>query len=346
MKNKIILWGIILILLILNIIPSISSFEIIRSNKMFENIYGSNMESSDSLDFNVLNNKSIYSLLIDLSIKYPLLFPILEIIGEKLNSININNLNDEIEYWGLLISVGVYLNHPNQDRPSMLIEVENLYDRLLESNNWEPDHIRKITGKNANLENIIDGFKWLIQMEGRGDITLVYITTHGGFLDSDYPPYDEEDGKDEILVPYEGFDDLTKFLWDDEINFLLSLLQSEGICLIVDSCFSGGFNDQLICEYINNVNYEKGWIEGLISELSGNGRVILMSSEEDEVSYGSSFSKYIARGLGGEADYNHDFICSAEEIFEYVQPIIVNFGMQHPTIVDTYNGELALVSLN
>ena len=43
-------------------------------------------------------------------------------ISKKPNDIN----NNSGEYWGLLIAVGKYLNNPNQDRPSMLVRVEEL----------------------------------------------------------------------------------------------------------------------------------------------------------------------------------------------------------------------------
>jgi len=250
---------------------------------------------------------------------------------------------DDTEYWGLLIAVGEYLNNPVQDRPSMLVEVENLYQSLISSENWNPSHIRKVKGENANLENILEGFKWLLQMEDENDISLVYITTHGGFLNSDYPPKDETDGKDEILVPYEGFDDTSKFLWDDEINFILSLLESKGVCLIVDSCYSGGFNDALQVSFHGNEQPTQHFLNGFLEDLAGDaGRVILMSSEEDEVSYGSTFSHYIFQGLEGAADANQDMCVSAEEAFQYAEPFILQYGHQHPTMVDAYQGELLL----
>ncbi|MFE3846014.1 hypothetical protein ACFL1L_04045 [Thermoplasmatota archaeon] len=299
------------------------------------------IESEWSDPLTVSMPKTIKLDLYEIIHKYPILINIFE---KLLNYIKIDTKPiDDTEYWGLLIAVGEYLNNPNQDRPSMLVEVENIYQSLISSENWEASHIRKITGQNANLKNILDGFKWLNQMEGENDISLVYITTHGGFLDTDYPPVDEADGKDEILVPYEGFDDLSKFLWDDEINFFLNLLDSKAICLIVDSCYSGGFNDKLHQNLDSNILINNLWRDDFISELSGIGRVILMSSSEDQVSYGSTFSRYISIGLDGESDSNQDSICTAEETFYYVQPIIDNMGMQHPTIVDTYDGELPLV---
>lgn len=266
-------------------------------------------------------------------------------LEKLLSHLKINmGTTDDTEYWGLLIAVGEYLNNPNQDRPSMLVAVENMYQSLHSSDNWEPSHIRKIKGENANLENILEGFKWLLQMEDENDISLVYITTHGGYLNSDYPPKDETDGKDEILIPYEGFDDTSKFLWDDEINFFLNLLQSKGVCFIVDSCHSGGFNDAYI--KTKDDAFSEHWINDFLDDLNDDfGRVILMSCEESELSYGSDFSYYIAQGFEGEADKNHDNICTAEETFEYVQPIVENMGMQHPTMVDTYDGELPLTTI-
>jgi hypothetical protein len=272
-------------------------------------------------------------------------------------SIDNNTLSsDGTEYWALLIAVGVYLNHPEQDRPRMLVEVEEVYNSLLASVNWESSHIRKITGETANLENIISGFQWLTKMDDSNDISLVYITTHGGVAPTDFPPRDEADGKDEFLVPYEGFDDLTKFIWDDELVFFLNLLESKGICVIIDSCFSGGFNDQSFIKEIGNRmghtftkvktlvdRYNAAvWVKDFSKDVSGYDRVVLMSCREAEVSYGSDFSEYIAEGLRGNADANSDEVCSAEEVFNYARPRVEQRGLQHPTILDMYAEDLPL----
>jgi len=272
-----------------------------------------------------------------------------------LKSINKVTLSsDGTEYWALLIAVGVYLNNPEQDRPRMLVEVEDVYNSLLVSANWESNHIYKITGENANLENMISGFQWLAKMDDSNDISLVYITTHGAVAPTDFPPRDEADGKDEFLVPYEGFDDVTKFIWDDELVFFLTLLESKGICVIIDSCFSGGFNDLLfIKEKSNRMRHtfitvknlvdrynSAVWIKDFSKEISGNDRVVLMSCREAEVSYGSDFSAYIAEGLRGNADVNSDKVCSAEEVFNYAKPRVEERGLQHPTIRDMYTGDL------
>jgi hypothetical protein len=43
----------------------------------------------------------------------------------------------------------------------MLIEVEELYNQLISSSNWDSDHIRKLKSEKATLKNIINGLKWL-----------------------------------------------------------------------------------------------------------------------------------------------------------------------------------------
>ena len=314
---------------------------------------GQESEWSDSLPISIPRNKKFFEAL---SFKLLEKFPSFLTLFQKIEHYRIlkdNSHNDGIEYWGLLIAVGKYLNHPEQDRPSMLKEVEKLYDTLIESENWSPSHIYKTQGENANLENILNGFLWLLQMTDEDDISLVYITTHGGHMSTDIFPKDEADGKDEILVPYEGFDDTSKFLWDDEINFLLTLIKSKGKCVIVDSCYSGGFNDNInvgksLASFFGNkeIQNKESWNQEFIMDLSKEkGRVILMSCEEDEVSYGSDFTYYISKGLKGYADSNQDDVCTAEEAYYYAEPFISAKRKQHPTLMDTYEGELQITEI-
>lgn len=251
---------------------------------------------------------------------------------------------ESTKYWGLLIAVGEYLNNPDQNRPSMLTQIDNIYGALIRDPQWEATHILRIKGENANLDNILNGFNWLLEMEGKNDISLIYITTHGYYLNVDLPPFDEADGKDEILIPYEGFDDTSKFVWDDEIDFVCRMLQSKGVCLIVDSCFSGGFNDAHI-QVRGRMNAHQ-WMTEILNDLQmGSGRVILMSCKENEVSYGSTFSYYISRGMYGEADENTDHVISAEELFRHAEPYVTQYGAQHPTLVDTFPGELPVTQV-
>jgi len=277
--------------------------------------------------------------------------------NSNLSGINNIEKNVETEYWALLFAVGIYRDNPSKDRPSMLDAVDDLYYALIDSPKWQQDHIHVVKGSQATGINLIKEFIWLIQNEDRDDMSLIYITTHGSpLIDQetgfpiDLPPKDEADGADELLVMYDGFANLYAFVWDDLLNFLLSLLQSKGVCLIVDSCFSGGFNDFPLRENDIESYTIKSFSDGFSEEISTQGRVVLMSCEEDTYSYGSYFSNYLIDGFEGSADRstfgNGDGANSAEESFYYAQRLVdlYGYGNQHPTILDLYPGEFQVTS--
>jgi hypothetical protein len=272
------------------------------------------------------------------------------VICRKISNNNNNlNKNNETEYWALIFAVGIYKNHSNQNRLSMLEAADDLYNTLLKYSEWDDDHINIIKGEEATGRNLIRGLLWLIQNEGKNDMSLIYLTTHGSPLKDqngypiDLPPKDELDGTDEILVMYDGFEDWYSFIWDDLLNFFLGMIQSKGICLIVDSCYSGGFNDNII-NYSNDNKINNNFCEEFSFELFKNNRIILMSSEESTVSYGSYFSFHLIDGFNGIADNlgNNDGINSAEESFNYAQYKVDLIGWQHPTILDNYPGEFPI----
>jgi hypothetical protein len=256
-----------------------------------------------------------------------------------------NGTNEGTEYWALLVAVGVYADNPREDRPLMLEEVDDFYKVLLKSDLWEEDHIKLIKGEDATVMNIIKGLRWLDSVEDSDDVSLVYITTHGFPLGFDIPPSDEDDGTDEGLVSYWGFAYTSLFIWDDELNFLLNRLESQGVCLIVDSCYAGGFNDppDWNASTTETEQAAEAWMRGFAEDVKGQGRVVLMASHEDEVSFSGGFAPYLIDGLRGYADSNQDNIISAEEAFYYTEP---RTSRQHPTMYDGYEGDLPLVDLN
>jgi 5-hydroxyisourate hydrolase-like protein (transthyretin family) len=263
------------------------------------------------------------------------------------NQENRNTPSQETEYWALLIGVGIYADDPEQNRPLMLVEVDDFYNELIKSEIWSEDHIKVIKAEDATVPNILAGFRWLDKMEDKDDISVVYLTTHGGQLGFDIPPFDEEDKKDEILSSYWNFAYPTQGIWDDELNILLNRLESKGVCLIIDSCYAGGFNDHWKGLFpLSNKDIKtssKEWIKNFSDEIRGQGRVILMASCEDELSYSGGFAPYLIDGLRGYADSNSDGVVSAEEIFYYSEPRAYR---QQPTLYDGYSGDLPLVYLN
>jgi len=276
---------------------------------------------------------------------------------KKISNIK-NSESRGTEYWALLVAVGVYYNHPDMNRQSMLDAVDNLYSTLLDSPNWQADHIHVLKAGQATTFNLIKELIWLILSEDSDDYSFIYITTHGGPLTRngqpwDVPPKDETDGDDEVLAMYYGFERFDHFT-DDMLNFFLRFMKSKGICVMIDSCYSGGFDDsfksngkQMVSKNAILRNFEsRKYVQGMVGELSAQGRVVLMSCGEEELSYSSYFSDYITSGFGGWADLtgNLDGINSAEEAFNFAYPwvVILTMGDQHPTILDRYTGEIPI----
>lgn len=267
------------------------------------------------------------------------------------------------QYWALIVGVGEYAGWPNGNRPEMLKCADDMYEILTASEWWPQDHIKVIKGKNATASNIIKGLRWLDKMDDENDISLVYIATHGGSWRRDIPPLDEKDGHDEWLMTYWSAEfalrkNLGEMIWDDQLNFYLSRLDSKGICLIIDACHSGGFNDSIYFNgnrffkdttskfksYNNYLSSSESWGNNFVQNLKKDRRVIITISQEKET--GSSNSGfYIVDAMNGYADNNADNIVSAEELFNYINPRIQYLECSHPTIYDSFSGELPLIKL-
>ena len=249
------------------------------------------------------------------------------------------------QYWGLIFAVGTYYNHPDEDRPEMIDAANNLFTTLTNSPNWQADHIHMLTASMATGKNLINELIWLSKNSQPGDYVVIYLTTHGGQLRNskglpwDLPPKDESDGMDEFLVMYNGFETWYSIVWDDLLNFFLSRIKCQGLCLIVDSCYSGGFNDDPM--QTGTKAAMQAYVTDFVQSVSGQNRIVLMSCRENEVSYGTDFSNYLISGFQGWADFfgNGDGINSAEESFAFADFWVELGGQQVPTISDNFPGE-------
>ena len=270
-----------------------------------------------------------------------------------------NQASSQSRYWGLLFAVGVYLDAPDMDRPEMLDACDNLYSSLINSPQyWQPSNIHVLKGSQCILQNLIRELLWLRQNSKSEDYVFVYITTHGGQLkDShglpwDIPPKDEADASDEVLMMYNGFSQWYGVIWDDALNFFLSMIKCKVLCLVVDSCYSGGFNDPSYNAINPNTYTAASFVKGFVKDMSAQNRIVLMSTEESTVSYGAYFSEFLTEGFNGWGDFdgNSDGINSAEEAFAYAAPL-TNFlvwvytgEQQNPTMSDMYPGEFPMTT--
>jgi uncharacterized repeat protein (TIGR02543 family) len=224
--------------------------------------------------------------------------------------------DSEPECWAVLAGVSNYqyindLNYCDDD-------VNDLWEVL--SPAWGSGHIRSLINSQATKDGILDAIDWLAYNAGPEDTVLFYFSGHGDdYLDGYFCPYDS------LTNSYAN--DISSGLLADAFESV----QAEKIVIILDICHAG--------EFQGNV--------GLT------GRVILMACRSYETSQESwllrngVYTYYILEAMENfsEADTNHDYELSAEEIADYANPLatIYNYS-QHPLLFDGYYGELALLA--
>jgi hypothetical protein len=240
----------------------------------------------------------------------------------------IDESDGNTEYWAVLIGVDYawctefWLHIPFDEN------AEQMKKMLLVSDHWQEDHIKVLTEEEATWVNIIEALRWLDKKDDGDDVSLVYYSAHGGNFNFeekwgikiDLWPWDEEDGYDEYLTTYWSGKRLFAPIWDDLLNSLLDLLDSENVVVIIDACFSGGMID----------SDKSSWITEFSGEINNDNKVIVTSCGEQEYSFidsndGISFSYFIMEGLQGYADDiseggNGNGAVSIEEAFEYAEP--------------------------
>ena len=170
-------------------------------------------------------------------------------IADKDRDITPLNLNDNAftegrEYWAVLIGINNYPGH-SSDLPYSINEIFSFRDTLLEGGNWNESHIRVLTDSEANRFDIFNAISWLSSNADEDDISIFYYAGHGGRTPSN-----------EYLLVYEG--DIS----DDELDEKLDDVEGR-LVVILDSCYSGGF----------------------IEEIGERGRVVLTACKKDEETY-------------------------------------------------------------
>ncbi len=290
----------------------------------------------------------------------------------------------EPECWAVIVGVSHYASSVcYEDEEGNLVcdgdlkyaddDARDLYELL--ASIWGEDHIELLLDSEATKVDIYYAIKRLAAKADNDDTVLIYFSGHG--LRPEYTAYQEWVGiwdctignwdyitcttwqtsnmmiwQDRQIVgsgyicPFDSGQPLS---WDCDYEIVaadlarwLDMLDSENIVIILDSCSAGSFS----------------------SELSQDGRVVLMGCQPDEGSLESCelehgvFTHYILRAISKfeAADTNGDYEVSAEEIFDYAEPRTVDEivrpyanepaieGRQHPVLYDPhYSRELGLL---
>ncbi|MEM2971785.1 MAG: NosD domain-containing protein [Candidatus Bathyarchaeia archaeon] len=223
--------------------------------------------------------------------------------------------------WAVLVGVAYYeFSIISSPTPTCDFDAMALYNMLYPI--WGDNHIKLLINDEATKQNIANSIKnWLDPLEKSNDRVLFFFSGHG-YREGYFFYYDY------CLIPYDGGLYVEDYISGVNLDDWLNFLESNHLTIILDSCYSGGF----------------------INELKKNGRLILTSSDYDEEStiptelQHSLFTNYIIEGLTAsstDADRNKEV--SWQEVFSYAKPKVTAYEWtQHPQIYSGYPEEPVL----
>jgi len=290
-------------------------------------------------------------------------------------SLEVDRGDGTVNYWAVIVGIEDYQSMT--DLSYTIDDAEDMRNVLLSYGNWDNSNIQFLTDVDASKSGIKSAISIMATLEDADDVCLFFFSGHGSRIDDDVLDGDEVDSYDEVICPYDATyittEDLKKLeketvISDDELGTWLSAC-SGNIVVILDTCMSGGFatkgaegtiktvpNPQVPKDAIAKKHFGEGLVEHLkqrpISrDLNQVKYVVLMACEEDKSAYESRrlkngvFTYYIVEGLWGPADTDGDNNVSAEEDFNYVDPLVRQYKPtnQDPQIWDGYAGDLQLV---
>lgn len=270
------------------------------------------------------------------------------------DSKRIGNLNlDDTEYWAVIVAVANYKN-PDLSLPVATHRLKLLYDSLLSSENWKKDHIILLINEQATKKNILNALDEMANKVNSNDVFLFAFMGHGSEVSDEFP-YDERDGTDEVICPYDVDKingKLINYITDDELNRKFTKIegfvfkQTKGLLLIFECCLSGALVDKkwqleidgrafIKEDYLNNFReeiskeLEKPYEDPDTTDINGRKRFVIMASVDGTLAlvllyFGGPLTSSLALGFAGYADGDgllnrRDGWVTAEEAFKFTQ---------------------------
>lgn len=223
----------------------------------------------------------------------------------------------------------------------------DVYDALRRGKNWETDNITLLTNASATRDAIKSAIGGLAKRVGADDQVLFYFSGRGSYS-QDQPPFDEGDGLDEFLVPYDALPySPAQDLSDDELEALFSSLPTNNVLIVLDTGFAQRAGSPTGREK-SLVRPPAGGgrpaapprsIDGMGRDLARPGYILISASQPGEAPVESNqlrngvFTHFFTEGLRGAAAPGKKAV-SAQQAYEYAVPRTLAAAGQSPQMLD------------
>ncbi len=218
----------------------------------------------------------------------------------------------------------------------------DFYDALRRSRNWETDKITLLTNASATKDAVTAAIGGLAKRVGADDQVVFYFSGRGSY-GPDQPPFDEGDGLDEYLLPYDALPNSPgRDISDDELEALFSALPTNNVLIVLDTGFTGSANggkERFLARSAGKAPRPRG-LDGMSHDLARPGFLFVSSAQAAEAGAESSqlrngvFTYYLVEGLKGAANPGKKVV-SAQQAFEYAAARTTSFAVaQFPQFID------------
>lgn len=250
---------------------------------------------------------------------------------------------DFSEFYGnmvaLLVGVNIY-QFVTPDLPECKPDVVDTWGSLEGSAAWAVGQMAIMYDNLPTKANIKSAIMSLSGTFTSKDLFLLVFSSHG-----------TNDGTRGYLIPYDGTDDSSTWISGDELKSWLEALRKPGetsnFAVVLDSCFSGMFIGKgplsAVSKYVPMKNSNPGFSgetpEKQIQEMPDAVAITACAGTETSLAVpalGHSLCiNYLIEGLGpgaviGPADLDHDGQISMAELYNYAQPLVVDYALQVP----------------
>jgi uncharacterized caspase-like protein len=237
---------------------------------------------------------------------------------------------------------------PDGSRPRPLQGAENdadaLADLLIHRFGFDPRNVLVLKGPEATREKIRAAFAGLAKRARAEDRFVFHFSGHGTQV-PDARPFDEPDGRDEALCPWDANAHGENLVRDDELGVWLEDIPARRITVILDCCHAGtgtkdaGDDPEVVSRFLPMRNHvrrpsssKRPWreLQGDTKEF-GRQMTSFFACRPDQEAYerrfldrrpprrAGQFSHFLVEGLrDNAADHNRDGIVSNGELLDYV----------------------------
>ena len=228
--------------------------------------------------------------------------------------------------YALVVGVG-------SDLPNTVDDATGLADILQDTARcaYPSDHVHLLTGENAGREHILAALDTLSQSTNSQSAVIVYFSGHGYRVAS-------PTGEFYYLLPY-GYD-LNRLyqtaISGAEFTDRLRAIQSRKLLVLLDCCHAGGVGEAKVPGLRLAKSPLPSEAQRLLAE--GSGRVLIASSQEDELSFAgnpySAFTLALIETLCGVGVAKKDGTVRVADLALHTREVVPGRtgGRQHPIL--------------